>query len=121
MLAKQPDFNLSQTIIFSKGQKGSLCKQIGNAVPPLLAFLLQLKLKKRQRRKNILDLFCGAGGLSLGFGWAGYNVVVANDNFKQACETYRANHKDTVLIEGDITNKKFKVRFWKNQKKVRLI
>ena len=87
------------------GSKGSLCKQIGNAVPPLLAFSVASQIEKETGTKNLLDLFCGAGGLSLGFGWAGYNIVAANDNFKQACDTYRANHNETALIEGDITNK----------------
>jgi len=86
------------------GTKTSLCKQIGNAVPPLLAFSIAKKIKEKTKTKNLLDLFCGSGGLSLGFGWAGYNVVVANDNFKQACETFRFNHKGTNLIEGDITD-----------------
>lgn len=88
-----------------EGSKGSLCKQIGNAVPPLLAFSIANEIRKKTKTKNLLDLFCGAGGLSLGFGWAGYKVIAANDNFKQACETYRTNHTDTVLIEGDITDK----------------
>lgn len=92
------------------GSKGSLCKQIGNAVPPLFAFSLALQIKKKTRTKNLLDLFCGTGGLSLGFSWAGYNIVAANDNFKQACETYRANHNKTVLIEGDITDKNIKIK-----------
>lgn len=87
------------------GSKGSLCKQIGNAVPPLLAFSIASQIKKKTGTKNLLDLFCGAGGLSLGFSWAGYNIVAANDNFKQACDTYRANHNGTVLIEGDVTKK----------------
>jgi len=87
------------------GSKGSLCKQIGNAVPPLLAFSLASQIRKKTKTKNLLDLFCGAGGLSLGFSWAGYNIVAANDNFKQACDTYRTNHNKTILIEGDITNK----------------
>ena len=87
------------------GSKGSLCKQIGNAVPPLLAFSLASQIKKITGTRNLLDLFCGAGGLSLGFSWAGYNGVAANDNFKQACDTYRVNHNGTLLVEGDITNK----------------
>jgi len=87
------------------GSKASLCKQIGNAVPPLLAFAIARQIKKKTKTKKLLDLFCGAGGLSIGFSWAKYNVIAANDNFKQACDTYRANHKNTLLIEGDVTNK----------------
>lgn len=87
------------------GSKGSICKQIGNVVPPLLAFSIATQIQKKTGTKKLLDLFCGAGGLSLGFEWAGYDIVAANDNFKQACQTYRANHKNTILVEGDITDK----------------
>jgi DNA (cytosine-5)-methyltransferase 1 len=93
--------------IFS-GSKGSLCIQIGNAVPPLLAYFLGKKIKEKTKTKNLVDLFCGAGGFSKGFELAGYKIVAANDHFKQACETYRNNHPDTVLIEGDITNNNVK-------------
>jgi len=93
--------------VFS-GSKGSLCVQIGNAVPPLLAYFLGKKIKKQTNTNNVVDLLCGAGGLSKGFEWAGFNVVAANDNYKAACETYRNNHPHTKLIEGDITRKDIK-------------
>jgi len=92
------------------GSKTSLCKQIGNAVPPLLAYFIAKKIKNTTKTKNVLDLFCGAGGLSKGFEWAGFQIVAANDNFKSACETYKANHKKTILIEGDISNQDTKER-----------
>ena len=98
------------------GSKTSLCKQIGNAVPPLLAFVIAQKIKKETKTKNVLDLFCGSGGLSLGFGWAGYNIVVANDNFQQACDTYEFNHKETNLIRGDITDNKIQNAIIKSSK-----
>jgi DNA (cytosine-5)-methyltransferase 1 len=50
----------------------------------------------------VVDLFCGAGGLSTGFAsasawWegapqAGYDVVFSTDRDKQAMQTFRANH-----------------------------
>lgn len=105
------------------GSKGSLCKQIGNAVPPLLAYFLGKKIKERTKTKNVVDLFCGAGGLSKGFEWAGFNIIAANDNYKQACETYRKNHPNTVLIEGDITKKNIKEDLFKaiENKKIDII
>lgn len=45
---------------------------------------------------NILDLFCGAGGLSLGFEKAGFNVVKAIDIDQHAVNTYNFNRKDKV-------------------------
>lgn len=95
------------SFVFS-GSKGSFCIQIGNAVPPLLAYFLAKTIKEHTRVKNVVDLFCGAGGLSKGFEWAGYNIIAANDNYRQACETYRINHPNTALIEGDITKDEVK-------------
>jgi len=38
------------------------------------------------------DLFCGAGGLSLGLTHAGFDVVLAVDSDDEALETHRAHH-----------------------------
>jgi DNA (cytosine-5)-methyltransferase 1 len=40
---------------------------------------------------TVLDLFCGAGGLSLGFIQAGFKVVCAIDNDRAALKTYETN------------------------------
>ena len=42
---------------------------------------------------KVVDLFCGCGGLSLGFTMAGFDVVAAYDNWKIALDTYRLNFK----------------------------
>lgn len=52
---------------------------------------------------NVLDLFCGAGGLSYGFECAGFNIVLGIDNDAKALETFEANHKGSKSICGDIT------------------
>lgn len=49
-----------------------------------------------------VDLFCGAGGLTLGLKQAGYRVIGGVENDPLACETYRLNHSDTILWECDI-------------------
>lgn len=51
---------------------------------------------------NVISLFSGAGGLDLGFEKAGFKVVVANEFDKNICPTYKYNHPNTKLIEGDI-------------------
>jgi DNA (cytosine-5)-methyltransferase 1 len=40
---------------------------------------------------NVLDLFAGAGGFSLGFHWAGFRPAVAIDHNRLAVETLDAN------------------------------
>ena len=46
----------------------------------------------KKDKKNIIDLFCGAGGLSLGFEKAGFNIVLANDIDESSIKTFRKNH-----------------------------
>lgn len=54
---------------------------------------------------SIIDLFCGAGGLSLGFVQEGFRVVLAND-IEQCCiDTYSHNHPEIPrqnILLGDI-------------------
>jgi DNA (cytosine-5)-methyltransferase 1 len=52
---------------------------------------------------NIIDLFSGCGGLSLGFELAGYNTLLGIDNDKAAINTFTNNHKGSVGICTDIT------------------
>jgi DNA (cytosine-5)-methyltransferase 1 len=49
-----------------------------------------------------IDLFAGAGGLSLGAEMAGIHVVVAIEQEKNAAATYRKNHQNTIVINDDI-------------------
>jgi len=43
-------------------------------------------------RPTIVDLFCGAGGLSEGFRQAGFEILLGVDSDHWAAETYRKNH-----------------------------
>lgn len=61
------------------------------------------------KRYTYADLFAGAGGLSLGFGNAGFELEFANDIAKEALNTFRYNLKHTHtnlnperIIHGDI-------------------
>lgn len=53
---------------------------------------------------NVISLFSGCGGLDLGFEKAGFNVPVANEFDKKIFETFKVNHPNTHLIEGDVRN-----------------
>lgn len=88
--------------IFS-GSKTSRTKQIGNAVPPLMAFAIGRKIKEEfPHLSTVLDLFAGAGGLSLGLHWAGLKTIVANDISKDAVSTHANNFPEATSILGDI-------------------
>lgn len=54
---------------------------------------------------TLVDFFCGAGGMSLGFCQNGYKVLLANDIEAVCTETYSFNHYDIPknrIITGDI-------------------
>lgn len=51
-----------------------------------------------KKKHTVLDLFCGCGGLSLGFLQAGYHVVAGIDNWADAIETFNLNHSDSKGI-----------------------
>lgn len=53
-------------------------------------------------KKKIIDLFCGAGGLSRGFELAGFQTEFAIDMWQDAIKTYNHNHKKTVGKVMDI-------------------
>jgi DNA (cytosine-5)-methyltransferase 1 len=56
----------------------------------------------RMARRTVIDLFCGAGGLSEGFRQAGYHVLVGNDFFDAAGETFAATHREAKFLSGPI-------------------
>ena len=52
---------------------------------------------------RVVDLFCGCGGLSLGFQQAGFDVVAAYDKWEAALEVYRLNF-DHLAEDMDLSN-----------------
>jgi DNA (cytosine-5)-methyltransferase 1 len=53
---------------------------------------------------NVLDLFSGCGGLSYGFGLAGFNIVAGIDNWEDALVTFRNNHPGSKTFNLDLTD-----------------
>lgn len=54
---------------------------------------------------KMIDLFCGSGGLSLGFTQEGFITALANDIEECCVSTYAHNHPETerkYIVQGDI-------------------
>lgn len=56
------------------------------------------------KKYNILDLFCGCGGMSLGFEQAGFRVLLGIDIWEDALQTYLKNRKDAKTLCADISS-----------------
>lgn len=60
------------------------------------------------KKYSVIDLFAGAGGLSLGFVQTGrYEIKVAFENSPYMQETYRTNHPGTEVL-GDVCKADYK-------------
>ena len=49
-------------------------------------------------RYKVLDLFCGAGGFSLGFKMANYSIIGGIDIDQEALDTHKLNFHDKFSL-----------------------
>jgi DNA (cytosine-5)-methyltransferase 1 len=56
------------------------------------------------KKYNVIDLFCGAGGLSLGFSDADFNILLGVDNDKDSLNTFKENFKEAETANIDLFN-----------------
>lgn len=61
-------------------------------------------VKENTMTLNTIDLFCGAGGLSLGFKQAGFNILAGIDNNEPALKTYQHNMGGALGLSEDLFN-----------------
>lgn len=85
------------------GNKSQLLKQVGNAVPTLLAYQIAREIKQKTCCTKSIDLFCGAGGMTAGFKAAGIRSLLSNDIEESACVTLKINNPEINVLCGDIT------------------
>lgn len=85
------------------GNKTQRLKQVGNAVPTLLAYQIAREIKKKTGCSKSIDLFCGAGGMTTGFKAAGIESLLSNDIEESACITLKINNPEIEVLCGDIT------------------
>lgn len=85
------------------GNKTQQLKQVGNAVPALLAYQIAREIKNKTGCSKSIDLFCGAGGMTAGFKAAGIQSLLSNDIEESACVTLKINNPEINVLCGDIT------------------
>ena len=60
------------------------------------------------KKFSCIDLFCGAGGFSLGLSRNNIEIVLANEIEKDFAKTFELNHPKTKMLNRDIHNVDFK-------------
>jgi DNA (cytosine-5)-methyltransferase 1 len=67
-----------------------------------------VRLKKPEggepESRPLVSLFCGCGGLDLGFREAGFQPAVAIDKDAMACRTYELNHPGVRVLKQDLSS-----------------
>ena len=58
--------------------------------------------KNADNMPTIIDLFCGCGGISLGFEQAGFKVLLGIDNWNDALTTFKYNHHGSKTMCADM-------------------
>lgn len=70
-------------------------------------YIREAREKVNRDALKMIDLFCGAGGLSLGFTQEGFVTHLANDILECCVDTYAHNHPETSrdnIVLGDIND-----------------
>lgn len=93
------------------GQLAEKCKKKDCEDCPVRKYCNSFIKRKRDAVRadslKMIDLFCGAGGLSLGFSQEGFVAVLANDIEECCVDTYAHNHPEiprSQIVKGDIND-----------------
>lgn len=87
-------------------------------------FIAEVRKRVNDNSLQMVDLFCGAGGLSLGFTQEGFVTALANDIQDVCVDTYAHNHPETPrnrIILGDIKQVVDDIDILLNGKKIDII
>lgn len=68
-----------------------------------------------ESKYNVIDLFCGAGGLSKGFKDANYNILAGIDFDDAALKTYNHNFKNSKALKIDLFDHEEAIQSIKNE------
>jgi DNA (cytosine-5)-methyltransferase 1 len=67
-------------------------------------FAKKEKVKSNKKELTCVDLFCGAGGITIGFENAGIKPLISADFNKFAAQTHRYNFPNIPFLEGDLSD-----------------
>lgn len=89
---------------FSSIKEQDLFHKDGNIFKNYVGSFIAKLIEEEKFSPNIVDFFCGAGGLSLGFVQEGFKINFANDIEPSCVETYQFNHptvpKENVICKN---------------------
>jgi len=77
------------------------------------------KIGRTDVTPSVVDLFAGAGGMSLGFQQAGYRIKSAVEIVEIACATHERNFPNTTVFCGDVAD--FRSQLDPNSEKTHLV
>lgn len=101
-------FQMFRDDYYFYGNQRQLLTQVGNAVPTFLAYQIGSEIVKKTGCCKSIDLFCGAGGMTIGFKEAGITSLLSNDIDESACITIKANNPEINVLCGDISKQEIK-------------
>lgn len=81
---------------------GRICRTLSCDIQDIVEYADIEKNIKKKSQYNVIDFFCGAGGLSLGFEQAGYNILMGIDFDEAALRTYEHNIEKAKGINEDL-------------------
>jgi DNA (cytosine-5)-methyltransferase 1 len=71
-------------------------------------FVKNKKQKTKNKKFYCVDLFCGAGGITVGFQNAGFIPLVSSDINKYASQSHKYNFPNIPFVDGDLSTKENK-------------
>lgn len=55
-------------------------------------------------KPRVIDLFCGAGGMSTGFEFAGFDVIAGVDNDSDSIQSFGNNHTNAMALKKNLVS-----------------
>jgi DNA (cytosine-5)-methyltransferase 1 len=84
-----------------------------NANSKIIHKAKKIEKKSKSSKLNVIDLFSGAGGISIGFMNAGYNIILDADFDDAVAKTHKHNFPQIPFIHGDLSDPKIETEVLK--------